>query len=53
LGAVGFLLIQDAAGKLKVVAFAMITSGFLGFLVLVVALTSNPGRAKASIGERA
>jgi len=34
LGAVGFVLFQDAAGKLKVVAFAMITSGFPGFLVL-------------------
>jgi hypothetical protein len=32
---------EDAAGKLKVVAFAMITSGFLGFLVLAIAFASN------------
>ena len=32
LGIVGVLLFRDAAGKLKLVAFAMITGGFLGFM---------------------
>ncbi len=35
LGIVGVLLFRKATGKLKLVAFAMITSGFLGFMALV------------------
>jgi hypothetical protein len=42
LGALGFLLFQEAAGKLKLVALAMITGGFLGFVALVFIFASNP-----------
>ena len=42
LGIVGVLLFRKATGKLKLVAFAMITSGFLGFMALVFIFASNP-----------
>src|ERR1700730_3691232 len=42
LGIVGVLLFREAAGKLKLVAFAMITGGFLGFMALVFVFASNP-----------
>jgi hypothetical protein len=42
LGALGFLLFRNAAGKLKLVALAMITGGFLGFMALVFVFASNP-----------
>jgi hypothetical protein len=43
LGTLAFLLFRDATGKLKLAALAMIT-GFLGFLVKVVIVASNPTR---------
>jgi len=42
LGAVGFLLFRNAAGKLKLGAFAMITGGFLAFMALVFIFAGNP-----------
>jgi hypothetical protein len=39
LGALGFLLFRQASGKLKLLALAMITGGFLG---LVFIFASNP-----------
>jgi hypothetical protein len=45
------VLFQGATGKLKVVAFAMITNGFLRFLVLVIAFASNPGPRQSKHGS--
>jgi hypothetical protein len=45
LGIVGVFLFRNAAGKVKLAAFAVITGGFLGFLALVVAFASNPNPA--------
>jgi hypothetical protein len=42
LGIVGVLLFREAAGQPKLVAFAMITGGLLGFLMLVVVFASSP-----------
>src|SRR5436305_1174710 len=45
LGIVGVLLFREAAGKPKLLALAMITGGFLGFMALVFVFASNPKRA--------
>jgi tetratricopeptide (TPR) repeat protein len=42
LGGLGFFLFRKAPARLKVAAFAMLTSGLLGFTALVIVLVSNP-----------